>query len=282
MVFKQTAFTIVGIFLITQTIGLYIGNQYVQAIKSEILYPVFENPESVENSFILFFYIIVATVIMLLMIKYWKFSLKLFEAFAILFSSWVTFDFLIPIEIGYYLSLGFFLALTLTLWKMLRPTILSQNIAAIFAGSGVGALLGASFGMVPSLVFLLILCVYDFVSVFITKHMITLAKEVVKTPTAFTVAAPHKFKKAKYVGVKGRKKRFHIFQLGLGDIVMPLMFSISLLNKFNLMNSIFSVVGSTIALTLLIYYMSKKPKPLPALPFIGVGTLSGFLISLIL
>jgi len=68
------------------------------------------------------------------------------------------------------------MAIALTLWKVFRPTILNQNIAAMISGAGVGALLGASFGIVPSLLFLIILCVYDFVSVFITKHMITLAK----------------------------------------------------------------------------------------------------------
>jgi presenilin-like A22 family membrane protease len=277
---KNTAFLIVGIFLITQLIGLYAGNAYLQSIKTGEADPVIEDPENIENSFNFFIYILMATVLIFAAVRFWKPSLKGFEAFAIFFSSWITFDFLIPVRI-WYLSLSFFLALILTTWKMLRPTLLSQNVAAIFSGAGVATLLGASFGIVPSLIFLMILCIYDFVSVFVTKHMVSLAKIITEKPTVFTIAAPHRFEKAKRIHIKGRKKRkFHVFQLGLGDIVMPLMFSISLLNKYTLVNSIFSILGSTIALALVIYYMLKKPQVLPALPFITLGTLSGFLFSL--
>jgi presenilin-like A22 family membrane protease len=279
----KTAFTIVAIFLITQLLGLYVGTQYLGEIETGGLPPVFENPENITNSFMLFIYIIGSTVGILLVVKFWKPSIRVLEALVVFFSSWITFDFLIPIAVG-FVSLGFILAIALTAWKALRPTILSQNVAAIFSGAGAGALLGASFGVVPSLLFLVMLCVYDFVSVFITKHMIHLARELTKTPMAFTIASPHKFKKAKYFRVKGRRKRkkVHIFQLGVGDIVIPMMFSISLLRGFTIASSVFSIVGSTVALLLLIYHMSNHPKPLPALPFITVGTLTGFMISMLL
>lgn len=281
MVKVKTVFTIVIIFLITQLLGLYVGNQYLGGIEAGELPPAVEDPESVGNSFMLFVYILAATGGILLLVRFWKPSIRALEAFVVFFSSWITFDFLVPIGIWYF-SLGFFLAIILTAWKALRPTILSQNVAAIISGAGVGALLGASLGIVPSLVFLILLCVYDFVSVFITKHMVHLAKALTKTPMAFTIAAPHKFKKATYIGTKKAKKKFHVFQLGVGDMVIPLMFSISLLRKFTIINSLFTIIGSTIALLLLIYYMSKKPRPLPALPFITLGTLSGFIISMIL
>jgi presenilin-like A22 family membrane protease len=112
--------------------------------------------------------------------------------------------------------------------------------------------------------------------------MIHMAKALTERPTAFTVAAPHKFKELTYVGVKKAKKKFHIFQLGVGDMVIPLMFSVSVLNKFSIINSISAIIGSTIALLLLIYFMNKKPQPLPALPFITFGTFAGFLISLLI
>ena len=280
--FKQTAFIIVGIFLITSLIGLYAGNIYIQAIKQDELPAAFEDPENIQNSFYLFIYILISTVLIFTVVRVWKPSIRFLEAFAVFFSSWITFDLIVPLDI-WVLSLGFFLALALTIWKMFRPTILSQNVAAIFSGAGVGALLGASFGIAPSLIFLIIKCVYDYVAFFVTKHMISLAKIITERPTAFTIAAPHKFKKAKVVPIRGKRKRkFHVFQLGLGDIVMPLVFSVSLLNKYTLFNSLLSIIGSSIALTLLMYYMSKKPQALPALPFITLGTLSGFLFSLII
>ena len=275
------AFVLVAFFLITQILGLYIGNQYINAIKTGEAPPALENPEKVETSFFLFGNIIVATVAILILIKIKKSVIKILEAFVIFMASWFTFDFLIPLDIWYF-SLGFFLALILTAWKMFRPTILSQNVAAIISGAGVGALLGASLGILPSIVFILILSCYDFISVFITKHMVHMAKALTERPTAFTVAAPPNFKKITYKGVKKSKKKIHIFQLGVGDMVIPLMFSVSILNKFSLINAAAAIIGSTIALLFLIYFMSKKPQPMPALPFITFGTFAGFLISLII
>jgi presenilin-like A22 family membrane protease len=277
----KTAFILIAFFLITQFLGLYVGNEYIKLIRTGEVPPALEHPESIENSFYLFGYIIVATIGILILIKIRKSFLRILEAFVIFMASWFTFDFLIPLDI-WYLSLGFFLALILTTWKMLRPSIISQDIAAIISGAGVGALLGASLGVLPSIVFILILSCYDFVSVFITKHMIHMAKALTERPTAFTVAAPHKFKKLTYVGIKKAKKKFHIFQLGVGDMVIPLMFSVSVLNKFSLINAIAAIIGSTLALLSLIYFMSKKPQPMPALPFITFGTFAGFLISLLI
>jgi presenilin-like A22 family membrane protease len=284
----KTALVLILFFLITQIIGLYVGKQYTDYINTLVASGELEkspeiipgiNPESISNSFYLFGYIIVTTMGILLLIKIKKSAIKVLEAFVIFMASWFTFDILIPLDI-WYLSLGFFLALILTAWKMLRPSIISQDVAAIISGSGVGALLGASLGILPSIVFIMILSCYDFVSVFITKHMVTMAKALTERPTSFTVAAPHKFKKLTYVGVKKAKTKFHIFQLGVGDMVIPLMFAVSVLNKFSLVNAIASIVGSTMALFFLIYFMSKKPQPMPALPFITFGAFAGFLISL--
>jgi len=278
---EKTAFTLVGIFLITQVLGLYGGNIYSQAIQTGKVPPPIENPEAIENSFWFFGWILIGTLMILLIIRFKRNLIKGLEALVVFIASWFAFDFLFPVGI-WYLSLGFFLALILTAWKMLRPTILSQNTAAIFAGAGAGAVIGASFGIVPSIILMILLCVYDFISVFITKHMVKMAKAITETPTAFTIATPHKFKKPKYIPHKKSRRKIHVFQLGVGDIVIPLIFSISILSKFTILHSILTVIGSAIALTGLIYYMTKKPQALPALPFITLGTLSSFIISVIL
>jgi presenilin-like A22 family membrane protease len=280
----KPAFFLVALFLITQFLGLYVGTQYLQAIKIGIASPALENPESIQTSFYLFGYIIVTTIGILVLIKFKRSAIRILEAFVIFTASWLTFDFILPLE-AFYFSLGFFLALALTAWKMLRPSILNQNIAAVVSGAGVGALLGASLGVLPAVVFMLILSAYDFVSVFITKHMVHMAKALTERPTAFTVAAPPNFKALTYTSFKKSRKKakkIHVFQLGVGDMVIPLMFSVSVLNKFSLINSLASILGSTLALLGLIYFMSKKPRPLPALPFITFGTFVGFLLSLML
>jgi presenilin-like A22 family membrane protease len=277
----KTVFLIIVLFLATQFLGLYVGKQYLSALSSGEVAPAFENPESVQTSFYLFGYILITTVIILFLIRFKKSFIRIMEAFVIFTASWLTFDFIVPLEI-WYLSLGFFLALALTAWKMLKPTILSQDVAAVISGAGVGAILGGSLGVLPSMVFMLILSAYDFVSVFITKHMIHMAKALTERPTSFTIAAPHEFKRLTYVPSKRTREKVHIFQLGVGDMVIPLMFSVSVLNSFSIINSIASILGSTIALLFLIYYIKKRPQPLPALPFITFGTLAGFMLSLLI
>ncbi len=275
------AFLIILMFLATQFLGLYVGNEYMRSIKRGELAPALPQPEKVENSFILFLYIIIVTIIILFTVRIWKGVVRGLEAFVVFFSSWFVFDFLFPFGIGMF-SIGLFLALLLTIWKVLKPSILSQNVAAVISGAGVGSLLGGSLGLLPSLIFIIILSIYDFISVFITKHMVRLAKIVTEKPTAFTIAAPHKFKKPVYIPFKKTKKKVHVFQLGVGDMVIPLMFSVSLLSKFSILNSIITMIGSLIALFFLITFTIKKPQVLPALPFITLGTLSGFLLSLMI
>jgi len=285
---KKTVFLFIGIFLATHLLGLYVGSKYNKGIEAGELEPALppgiESPEAVESSFFFFGYIIITTVIILLVIRFWRNFLKLIEAFAIFFSSWITFDFLIPIGIFWYLSLGFFLAIILTTWKMLKPTILSQNIAVIFTIAGVGAVIGASLGIVPVLIFMLLLTIYDFVSVFITKHMIHLAKEITKRPTAFVVSIPHRFKKSVSFAheKRKRKKKIHVFQLGSGDIAIPLIFSVSVLSSYTLVHGLLTTIGSVVALGILIFYLVRKPgRALPAIPFVTLGSLAGFITSML-
>ncbi len=129
---------------------------------------------------------------------------------------------------------------------------------------------------------MMILSVYDFVSVFITKHMVSMAKAVTERPMAFTIASPHKFKQSKYIPIKGTKKKVHVFQLGLGDVIIPMMFSVSILNSFTILNSIITVIGSLVALIFLTIVITRKPMALPALPFVCTGALAGYLISLLI
>jgi len=266
-----------------QFLGLYIGNEYLSLIEVGLAQPVFESPERIENTLFLVSYILVSTFFIILIIKYKKILLRVVEVVVIFFALLFTLDFLFPIMI-FYIPLSLLLALVLIIWRFKRPSFLNQNLIIALSIPSVGAIIGASLGIIPSLLLLVLLSVYDFISVFITKHMIYMAKEMIKTPSAFSLAFPHKFKKPVLfkVGKKKVRKKFHVFQLGSGDLAIPLMFSVSVLSSFSLNHALFTIFGSAIMLTLIIYFATKKPKALPAIPLISAGTLTGFLISLIL
>jgi presenilin-like A22 family membrane protease len=281
---KNIALFFLITFLLVQALGLYIGNQYLGLIQTGSASPVFDNPEKPGNSIFLFVWILIGTGVMILAVKFWKFSIRIIEVAAIFFASTVTFMVLVPNQI-LGIPLGILLALALTAWKVLRPSFLSQNLSLIFSVAGAGAIIGASLGILPSLIFIVLLSVYDFTAVFITKHMVYIAKEITKRPTAFTLAFPYKFKKPVKltVGKKNVKKKFHVFQLGGGDVAIPLIFSVSILSSFSLGQALLSTIGSAVALGLLIYFSAKKPgRVLPALPFICAGSILGFLISLLI
>ena len=270
---RGTFFALLSIFVIVQVIGLYCGYQYLQLIKTGEIEGAFENPESVSNSIMLFVYILLMTGVLILIIRFRKSLLRVFEAMAVFFSSWIAFDFLIPYWlIGENIPWGLVLALALTAWKMLKPTILNQNVALIFALSGAGAIIGGSLGILPIIVFLMILSIYDFISVFWTKHMVYLAKAITERPMAFTAAVPLKTKKVN-----------HVFQLGGGDLVMPLILSVSVLGRFGLYQAALTTLGALVALAILFAYVLKHPgQALPALPPVSAGACLGLVAGVLL
>lgn len=269
----QTFFTLLAIFAIVQVMGIYCGYQYLALIQSGEVQGPFENPDSAANSIILFVYILIITFIIILIIRFRKSFLKIFEAMAVFFASWIAFDFLMPYNlIGYLIPWGVILAILLTAWKMLKPTILSQNIALIFSVTGAGAIIGGSLGVFPVIIFLLILSAYDFISVFITKHMVYMAKAITETPMAFTAAVPLKTKKVS-----------HVFQLGGGDLVMPLILSVSVLGRLGVYHALVTSLGAFIALALLFLYVIKRPgEALPALPPLSAGACLGLVASVLI
>ncbi|MEM0372601.1 MAG: presenilin family intramembrane aspartyl protease [archaeon] len=263
---NQVFAVIIAIFIATQLIGLYTAGEYIKYINAGELTPIFDNPNDVGNSFQMVFYILAVTAVFIMVIKYKKSLIRVVEALAIFFTSAIVFDFAFPQVLG----LGEVLALILTGWKMFKPTHLKQNVALVISVAGAGAVVGVSFAILPILVFMLLLSVYDFISVFITKHMVYIAKAITETPTAFTAAIPC-------------KKPKHVFQLGGGDLMMPLAFSASVLNYHGPISALFASAGAFATMILLFYFVLKKPgQALPALPPICAGACIGFALSLLL
>ncbi len=263
---KQAFAVLLIIFLSVQLIGLVTAFVFEQQIQVGAVEPAFKNPNSLMNSIYLFLYILAITGLLLILIKYKKKLIYVFEALSIFFSSWIVFDLFTPEPIGAII------AIALTYWKMKCPSYLSQNVALVFAVAGAGAVIGDSFSVLPVMLFIFILAVYDFFSVFVSKHMIYLAKAITERPTAFTAAIPTK-----------TKKYFHTFQLGGGDLVMPLIFAVSVMNQHGLTSALYSLAGALVALILLFKFIMKKPGlALPALPPLAAGAFLGFALSLIL
>jgi len=258
---QKLILSLLTMFFFVQMIGLYLGWKLIQQ-------PEIQPETSAIAGAGIFLYILVATAVLLALIKFVPQILKLIEVVSIFFSTEIFFEvlflgFATP-TIGFYTALVFAAAVVIA--RMLKKNYTTQNIAILLSIMGVGSLLGATLGVIPAMVLLGLLAVYDVIAVFKTKHMITLAKEVIKQKLAFTVAIP-------------TSKR--VYQLGGGDLVMPLIFTVAVLREYGPMEAVVTVTGAMLGLVALFALLIKKPgKAYPALPPVAIGSFIGLGIAL--
>ncbi len=248
-----------AIFLPIEFFGLWLGTRLVS------LLPV--TTTGADSAVWLFLYVLIATGFILLTIKFFKRALKALEILSILFATEVFFEILF-IDVPNPGLLAIPLALLVVAIRLIYPSSwLSKDIAIVLSILGVGALLGASLGIVASFVFLLLLSLYDFVAVFKTKHMVTMAKSIIKQNLAFAMSMP---------SAKGE------INIGGGDLVMPIIVATSVYRKYGIISSVVSLsVGMVFLVIAIGYYVEKKGMPIPALPPIASGMVVGLIPWLI-
>ncbi|QOS11274.1 DUF1119 family protein [Haloferax gibbonsii] len=137
-------------------------------------YQTVEDPTDPTNSLLYIGAIIVMTAFMLAAFKY---DLDQLIRLVIVFTSgllaWYVFAALVPNGlVAIALSAGVSLAL------LVYPEWYVIDAAGALMGAGAAALFGISFGLLPAIVLLSVLAIYDAISVYKTKHMLDLAEGV--------------------------------------------------------------------------------------------------------
>ena len=224
-----------------------------------------ENPSDPLNSITLFVYILVATAIILLLLKLFKKGIIVLEGVAIFFSSELFFGAFL------FFPLDIVLSSMLVILRFLFPSPLVLNACLFFSVAGVGGLLGASLDVFPLLIFAGILMLYDFVSVFLTKHMVYMAKEITSQPTALLAS----FQDKRVSRTTGRR----YFMLGGGDLVVPSLIFTSFALRVSFISALPILIFTAIGLSILKFLLIKYRRPLPALvvlvPMCVLGCLVG-------
>jgi presenilin-like A22 family membrane protease len=141
------------------------------------------------------------------------------------------------------------------------------------ATAGVGVIFGISLGLTPLILFLIFLSVYDFISVFKTKHMVEMADFIVSKEMAFTVTAKAPPK------APGQKEQR--IDLGTGDMIAPIMLEVAVL-PLSPIATIFVFVGAVVSLGIFLSLVWKKKMVLPALPPIVLGMILSLAIGFLL
>jgi presenilin-like A22 family membrane protease len=189
-------------------------------------------------------------------------------------------------------SAGLYLAL------LLEPQWYVVDLVGFAAGGALIAILGISFAILPALVLLSVLMVYDAIAVYRTKHMVSLADAVtdMKLPILMVMpdsvdfdyprAAPLREHRARPV-----EERSAVF-MGLGDVVIPGTLVVSAFvwlpaspHLFgigaNLWVALGALVGSLVGYAVLMRLVAGG-NPQAGLPFLNGGAIGGYLLCYLL
>jgi len=222
-------------------------------------------------------YFLVATVLMLTLLKVFKKSRIPFE---LLFSGgmWAGMVVLFSLLVGDLWSLVIATFLIFLRWFYLR--VWTHNVVLILGLAGVTAVLGLQISALTIVMILVFLAVYDFVAVYKTKHMVWMAKELIKRKVIFAVIIPEKVKD--YVASLNKvKPRQGFIIMGSGDLALPMLLAVSVFAG-GLANSLIVVTGILLGVVMTHYIFQKTKKPIPALPPIGMGAVLGWLLQLMI
>ncbi|MCU4740477.1 presenilin family intramembrane aspartyl protease [Halobacteria archaeon AArc-m2/3/4] len=151
-----------------------------------------ENPEDPANSLVYFAAILVATAFMLAAFKYnaqWLIRGLVIAVSAML--GWFVFAEIVPpiIVVGSLNLLALLGGLGVGLALLVYPEWYVIDTAGVLMGAGAAGLFGISFGLLPAIILLIALAIYDAISVYKTKHMLSLAEGVMdlKIPVVLVV-----------------------------------------------------------------------------------------------
>lgn len=249
----------------------------------------FEDPSSVANPLIFIGILLAFTAFLLVLIR---FQMRRFIGIIIAISIFFTFVYIFG-SISYILTHDPLAGLTgsivpavlATLLLYLYPEWYVIDILGLLIAAGAASIFGISLEVLPVVILLILLAAYDAISVYKTKHMITLAEGVVETKSPILFVVPKK-KGYSYrkegVGPLSEGER-GAFIIGMGDMIMPAILVVSA-NVFYqgtrigplTIPALGAMAGSVAGLSLLLLYVNRG-KPQAGLPPINGGAILGFL-----
>ncbi len=289
---------LITLFILTQVVGLATVSKYIDVEKTDkgikIIHPdtiLGPQPEVEDKSYSaipIIIAVLIGTGILLLLIKFrlgklWKlwFFLAVFMTLAVSFNVYI---------IRIY---AIILALLLAAVKVLRPNIIVHNFTEIFVYTGITIVILPFLNIVSAITLLIVISLYDMYAVWKSKHMIKLAKFQAKSRLFAGLMLQYipkkqirtKNKKLKKIKIKAKSA-----MLGGGDIAFPLLFSAAVMEHLILnglpKNIAFiqsSIITLFVAISLTILLLkSQKDKFYPAMPFVSIGCIIGYIIIILI
>lgn len=292
------SFCVLAIFILTQFLAVVlIGPFKASGVKG------FEDPEAPENGLWLLLIVVIFTLAILYIVK--KRMMRVVQGLILgsvgLTLVYVIFPLLdlIPhaaFDPGYVPALGawnlaavlaFPPAILLTWLLVTYPEWYIVDAVGVGVSAGAIAIFGGSFTAVTYLFVLVAFAVYDYVSVYRTKHMLSLADTVLDLhlPIMFIVPKHLEYSfldehgKARAIASgKAKKKPRDAMFIGLGDVVIPSIFAITAL-PLSWVAALGTFAGIGIGLMVLLAFVLRG-RPHAGLPLLNTGAFLGFLAGL--
>mgnify|MGYP000023418378 CR=1 FL=1 len=291
---KNISLITILFFLLSQLFGMFLllNSFDVKVIEGKTM-PVYKETAIGERPRITGFqtigYIVVAillgTSVLLVIIRY-SLSLlwKLMYITAIFFSSLISLNSILP------LLFSIFIAIIFCIFKYKKGYHILNNFIDMFVFSGIAIIFAPLMDSLHALLLLFLISFYDIIAVNKTKHMVKLAEFQLSSGMFAGLKLPYRSIKGKGKIELKNKGKVSSAIIGGGDVVFPLIFTATIMNKLILsgMNKslafIFSLpvpVLNSLMLSLLLY-ISKKNRYYPAMPFLATACLLSYLIIHIL
>jgi presenilin-like A22 family membrane protease len=277
-----------GLFVVIHLLSILIAKPF-----EDTGLDVFDNPNDPTNLLVFFAIMLVVTVTILLIAKFWKKQfIQVIILGSIAYTSFFVFYPLLSFVVSEPLSSALSILATaiLVLALIKYPEWYIINLCGIIVGVGAIGIFGISLSIFLVIVLLLGLSIYDAISVYKTKHMIDLADAVMdlKLPVMLVVPKTRRYSILKETkGLKEKleeKEEREAFFMGLGDIVMPGILVVS--SFYNIVDNGFLIalsvmIGTLIGFAVLMSVVIKG-KPQAGLPYLCSGAILGYVISSLL
>jgi presenilin-like A22 family membrane protease len=187
------------------------------------------------------------------------------------------------------------IAVTILLALWIEPQWYVVDVAGFLAAGALIALLGISFSILPVFILLIALAIYDYIAVYRTKHMISLADVVTEMRLPILMVMPSSagydytqapsLQATREQPVEEREATF----MGLGDVVIPGALVASAFIWLpshpimadlgaNLWVALAAIVGSLVGYALLMR-RARSGNPQAGLPFLDGGALAGYILA---
>jgi presenilin-like A22 family membrane protease len=154
------------------------------------------------------------------------------------------------------------------------------DTAGVLMGAAGAGIFGISFGILPALILLVALAVYDAIAVYRTKHMLTLADGVMdlKLPVMFVVPRRPGYSFVKDSGEVTEDGERDALFMGLGDAVIPGVLVASAAHFVGYAPAAGALVGALVGFFFLMREVAKG-EPHAGLPLLNGGAVAGFFLA---